>query len=457
MISQMDQVYANASVTIIAAAGENVQMGLPGVSVFPRRPQRWVDVQNTTLLELPYGEDGLLSSKWASRGWTYQEGYLSQRRIIFTPDQVLFLCNRQYLEEYVHPLWKDGGGPLHRNLKQLNRIFPTFSPSGLLLSTSSLLSQVEQYSTRELSYSSDSLNAFRGILNYYTTGHFRGLKPTTHLGWGLLAEHVRSGEALSVHLDWHHEVPAKRRLEFPSWAWTGWGGPLTFGKGILVHKKDVKHYFRLSQLIWEVSVEAEGEKTLDMCDFASICSTNAGVVNDGLYPRSLESSPRRLLITCRVLPIHFRKVKLSEDQRGQMTEIEFENTGKVVRVGRPALSNSSLAVLELWEGIYVGAPHHLDQILKQKDCVIGLLFLSVGVTGHAISQIGCLLARQVEDGSYERVGLVRDALPYLLDGARSPLIYLDGTGGILDRVKLPERLREQLFDKVGERRTICLL
>lgn len=454
MISRMDQVYANASATIIAAAGENVQMGLPGVSVFPRKPQQWVDVQNTTLLELPYGEGDLLLSKWASRGWTYQEGYLSKRRIIFMPNQVLYLCNRQYLEECVHLLLKDQDRRLERQLRHLARIFPVFDPSGLFISASTLLRQVEQYSLRELSYSSDSLNAFRGILNYDATGE---LYPTTHLGWGLLAEHATPGEALSVHLDWSHQIPAKRRLEFPSWAWTGWGGRLDFTKGILVHKKDIKHSFRLPHLVWEVSVEAEGEKTLDMCDFASICLANARVANNGPYPRSLESSPRRLLITSRVLPVHFRKIKLAEDQRGQMTEIEFENTGEVVTVGRPALGNSSLAVLEVWEGVYVGAPHDLDQNLKQKDYVIGLLFLSVNVLDHAVSQIGCLLARQVEEGSYERVGLVRDILPYLAHETRSPMIFLDEMGNILDRIKVSERMTEKVFDEVGKRRTICLL
>lgn len=459
IINQMDQVYANAFATIIAAAGENAQMGLPGVSISPRQPQQRVDIEKATLLELPYGEDDLLSSKWASRGWTYQEGYLSRRRIIFTASQVLFLCNNHYLEEYAHRLLKGQGDPLSRWLDKLNSIFPTFSQTGAL-STSSLLRQVEEYSLRELSYSSDSLNAFRGILNYYTTVHFTGVRPIMHLGWGLIAEQAKSGQGLIVHLDWYHRAAAKRRHEFPSWAWTGWGGPLDFGKGILVHMKDAKHSYPQPDFTWEVSVDAEGENTLDMCDFASICLRNSRVANSGLEPRFVESSPRRLSITCRALPIHFVKVNLIDLQLDGWTEIKLKNTERVVMIRRPYLKgiyHADLAVLELWNGIYVGASHYLDRKLEQQDSIIGLLFLSVDVLYDVVTQLGCLLVRQLDNGFYERVGLVPDMLPNHWERTSLRMIFLDDMGRVLDRIEGPERLTQQLLEGLGERKTICLL
>lgn len=126
-------------------------------------------------------------------------------------------------------------------------------------------------------------------------------------------------------------------------------------------------------------------------------------------------------------------------------------------IDRPTLDDNSLAVLEVWEGIYVGSPYELDQDLGQKNCVTGLLFLSVDVFDHKITQIGCLMVRQLDDGFYERIGLVRDITPYLVDETRSPMIFLDEMGSIIDRVTVPERRTEQLFDEVGERKTICLL
>lgn len=448
----MDQVYANASVTIIAAAGGNAQMGLPGVSNFPRQPQQWAKIKNTTLVELPYGEDDLLSSKWASRGWTYQEGYLSTRRIIFTPRQVIFLCNKQYLEEYGYVLLKDKGFPPFRLLHKLSSIFPTSNPTGVL-STSSVLRQIEQYSLRELSYSSDSFNAFRGILNYYTTDRSIGHR-ATHLAWGLVVEQVSSQETLCVYLNWYHHTPAKRRYEFPSWAWTGWDGPLTFGEGILVRRK-VVHHPLFQPLSWEVSLEAESGKAMEIFDFASICSINARVENSGLHSRSSESSPRRLLITCQLLPIQFRKVNLTKAQRDQKTMIDGGRwTGKI---RRPALVNSSLAVLEVLEGIYIGSPYHLDQDLKQKDCVMGLIFLSRHVSEIFFNQIGCLMVRQVKDGFYERVGLLHNMSLDPMGKTLSPLIFLDEMGTVMDRIEIADGTYRDAFIKVGERKTICLL
>lgn len=65
MIGQMDQIYANASITIIAATDGDTEMGLCGVSR-PRQLQRHVNVQDVALLELPLGHEALASSKWAS-------------------------------------------------------------------------------------------------------------------------------------------------------------------------------------------------------------------------------------------------------------------------------------------------------------------------------------------------------------------------------------------------------
>lgn len=45
------------------------------------------------------GSDSIKQSKWATRGWTYQEGCLSRRRLIFTEKEVLFLCNKLLVKE----------------------------------------------------------------------------------------------------------------------------------------------------------------------------------------------------------------------------------------------------------------------------------------------------------------------------------------------------------------------
>jgi hypothetical protein len=74
----MDQIYADAVVTLVAAAGEGPYYGLLGVSYTSRRQQPGAVVGNFHLVStLESLRDVVLSSKWASRGWTFQEIKLS--------------------------------------------------------------------------------------------------------------------------------------------------------------------------------------------------------------------------------------------------------------------------------------------------------------------------------------------------------------------------------------------
>lgn len=85
-ITSMDTIYANASLTIIDGTGRDSSLGLAGVSL------DWTSLPQNTL-----GEFTMVSlwqspakqtcdSYWVSRGWTYQEGVLSPRKIVFLPN-----------------------------------------------------------------------------------------------------------------------------------------------------------------------------------------------------------------------------------------------------------------------------------------------------------------------------------------------------------------------------------
>ncbi|KAK8063170.1 hypothetical protein PG996_007822 [Apiospora saccharicola] len=87
IFNQMHRIYSGASVTIIAAAGNDAEHGLPGVSV--RRPDQislQFDYLHLTQI-LPYDETDIVGSTWNTRAWTYQESYFSTRRLIFTEKQ----------------------------------------------------------------------------------------------------------------------------------------------------------------------------------------------------------------------------------------------------------------------------------------------------------------------------------------------------------------------------------
>ena len=79
-VSQMDLIYTNAYLCIIAAAGDGPNHGLPGVNGTLRTQQPTLAVGKYVLAStLNHPKRALDASKWASRGWTYQEGILSKR------------------------------------------------------------------------------------------------------------------------------------------------------------------------------------------------------------------------------------------------------------------------------------------------------------------------------------------------------------------------------------------
>ncbi|PYI05116.1 HET-domain-containing protein, partial [Aspergillus sclerotiicarbonarius CBS 121057] len=95
-IGQMDQIYRYADACIVAAAGDGPHYGLPGVS--RSRPTdleplpSW-DSDNDAQIKVVYrARDAwrpILQSKWASRGWTFQELLFSRVRIFFTDTEFI--------------------------------------------------------------------------------------------------------------------------------------------------------------------------------------------------------------------------------------------------------------------------------------------------------------------------------------------------------------------------------
>lgn len=66
----MDVIYSEASLVIIAAAGEDPTYGLPGAGSQSRTPQQSINLRDCTLLQtFPRVEHELEASTWTSREW----------------------------------------------------------------------------------------------------------------------------------------------------------------------------------------------------------------------------------------------------------------------------------------------------------------------------------------------------------------------------------------------------
>ncbi|KAF2802053.1 HET-domain-containing protein, partial [Mytilinidion resinicola] len=92
-IAAMHLIYRSAEVTLVAACGDDDSFGLPGVGLTPRISLPEVTFGSLRLgLALPNPAQLLSKSRWSSRAWTYQEGLLSRRRLIFTTREVYLEC-----------------------------------------------------------------------------------------------------------------------------------------------------------------------------------------------------------------------------------------------------------------------------------------------------------------------------------------------------------------------------
>ncbi|KAF4615544.1 hypothetical protein G7Y89_g15317 [Cudoniella acicularis] len=225
-IQNMNTIYEQSVVTIIAAAGDDPYYGLPGVSATPRKSQPHVKIGSRTLISTPYAKNEILQSKWNSRGWTYQEGLLSRRRLVFTDTQIYFQCNSMHcLESIYAPL-----EILHtfknnrmRDQVEMSRVFPL---RGLGKYPKHLADRLNEYLERSLTFEKDILDAFRGILTAFEREFSSPVKSFCGIPIFCGTLSTVNLEALVFGLSWSprykDDRKPKRRLGFPSWTWAGW-------------------------------------------------------------------------------------------------------------------------------------------------------------------------------------------------------------------------------------------
>lgn len=325
----------------------------------------------------------------------------------------------------------------------------------------SFLNHVEEYSRRELTYAGDSLNAFLGVLDFLATESSspEGFEPILHVSWGLLAITDRRTDDLCVYLNWRHQAPAERRPGFPSWAWTGWGGPVKaaiWSEGITLHKHaDARR--PLPPLEWGISWESEAGKAVNIWEFVN--STGSTSCTDKLRAHQQPTYPSRLQITCFVVPIHFQ-VPFTDSQRYKLAKFPFDDVaGPTREVASLPTSSGSVPVLQFWKGIYATATAYLDGELHSEDYVIGLIF---PMYDGSRMRYGCLLARKLGEGLYERIGVMPRLFQYPGHVQERPfldfetVVFLDDTGSVLDEDEVSARQKALPFSAVGERRTIFL-
>ncbi|KAK2616487.1 hypothetical protein QQS21_000529 [Conoideocrella luteorostrata] len=283
-IANMDAIYGNAALTIVASTNSNPTQGLPGVSNIPRSKEaNYAVVQGMILAVAMHDYRNPLielnESLWNTRAWTFQERYLSQRLVIFSDSEVMFVCPHSVMFEDTQPtvephfesrevkatidnvcseheiwfdIWKDStqtapvkifrspdgqtrmlsnksSDPETFDFSQISA--PTYSYKQVNIKRAAGFEQFEglslwetyrrcayEYSRRQMSSDEDSVAAFTGLSNRIVRGvnaKFWFNIPSFAFARGLL---------------WYPKQPLRRKVDldgnpmFPSWSWAAWKG-----------------------------------------------------------------------------------------------------------------------------------------------------------------------------------------------------------------------------------------
>lgn len=128
--------------------------------------------------------------KWATRGWTFQEAFLSRRRLVFTQNQIYFESGSMNCNEtpkvdldFVYQKAKDGQYAfMHSGLfgaaNAFNKVdkHTQTSPAGMVRART----LVHDFTGRSLTFEADSIKAFTGIKRKWSAQTF----PILHI-WDL--------------------------------------------------------------------------------------------------------------------------------------------------------------------------------------------------------------------------------------------------------------------------------
>jgi len=364
-IGQMDRIYANAVVTIVAADGTNANSPLQGVSTERQVDQVVAEVHPkvNVLIPVPAGKS---LAPWETRAWTLQEKLLSNRLIVFSGGDMIWHCREvvhfedMTAKDAVAILGSHLGYPLlnfGHSRKRLDAApFSSSSHDGSVSVVRSKAFQqyatlVADYTGRGMTYASDVLRALQGLL------------PTLNRAFA----HIQEGEdevfryglpqpVLDVALLWQPEGKCERREHcanckqpyMPSWSWAGWVGKKDYGRPFTVRTNSrgalrplanedgmermrplVRFYAKAREGLSELPVPDSCKETPDL-EPMSPQSPNPG----SLIPRKLVASQR------------------SGDmvEMGLLSLLESDETGRVWRTDDPSTSGPDLRPFWLQNG-----------------------------------------------------------------------------------------------------------
>jgi len=214
-LKRMCQIYASARYTLIAADGTAAD----GLKSWDSEPDRsrlysnlWYSNETHTILAAPgLEENPFENGTWDSRGWTLQEKLFSLKTMIFNNGMVFWRCHEGFWQqEFLHSS--------NSHWRASQPLLPPPWPSLTYLGSLTL-----QFAKRDLSFASDCIAAFSGVLvslePHFPGGFLFGM-PELWFDIALLWE---PADVFLTDRFGRDEVACA-----PSWSWARWKGNINF-------------------------------------------------------------------------------------------------------------------------------------------------------------------------------------------------------------------------------------
>lgn len=234
----MGFIYACAYFTIVALSGDDADAGIPRVSSSTSARQGVVSLPSRTLVQI--GETGTrvnaIGTLWNTRGWTLQEKIFSRRILAVDGTMATWSCfGDEWTEDIARPSERPGFelSDDHSNSDKMGAVtWPSIAAYGRLAA---------EYAARDLSHSSDAVNAFAGLMapmaGWFPAGLLHGISEYTFdigMLWDVAPSSLsRSSGAGGARLrrDPGFLSPLEKggSMKFPSWSWISWTRHLDFG------------------------------------------------------------------------------------------------------------------------------------------------------------------------------------------------------------------------------------
>jgi len=257
-LNQMAAIYANSTLTIIAAEGEGAEHGLLGLKDIskPRDlKERWRTFGDTEKVINPrFPWFHLANAPYFKRGWTFQEYLFSKRRLIFEDGMARWECSRcRWSEDIVHV---DGPESKFRCnwMDVVSYKYPSLGAFGYMLL---------EYNHRQFTYEEDVLPSLVGLLSMLSQKYEGGFLCGTPemyfeagLNWGSWCQDLtrRKSSGLSS--------ASKSLTLLPSWSWIGWEGRISGGwasnEDYLKKGRHTKPMYTIPITEWYTSADPSG-------------------------------------------------------------------------------------------------------------------------------------------------------------------------------------------------------